>query len=84
MRDKNNVLVWLHVEVLIGLKTFMLIHYKGFCADMENRGNISTSHGYLPTIKRVAFVILSKASLKCQCAFRDCALFVLIWIGSCV
>lgn len=61
----------------------MLIHNKGLTADVENRGNISTSHGYLPTINRVPFVILSKASLKYQSAFCDCALFVSIWIGSC-
>lgn len=28
MRDKNNVLVWLHVELVICPKTFMLIHNK--------------------------------------------------------
>lgn len=75
MRDKNNVLVWLHVELVISLKTFMLIHNKGLSADRENRGNISTSHGYLPTINRVPFVILSKASLNYQSAFCDYAFF---------
>lgn len=73
MRNKNNVPVWLNVELVISLKTFMLIHNKGFSADRENRGNISTSHGYLPTINRVPFVILSKASLNYQSAFCDCA-----------
>ena len=63
MRDKNNVLVWLHVELVISLKTFMLIHNKGLCAEGENSGNISPSHGYLPIINRVPFVILSQASL---------------------
>lgn len=38
-------------------------------SDEENRGNILTSHGYLPTINRVPFVILSKASLNYQSSF---------------
>lgn len=73
MTDTNTVLVWLHVELVISLKTFMLIHNKGVTADVENKRNTSTSHSGAdnnpPLNTRVLFLIMHLLFVGSLCRF---------------